>query len=68
MTNQQKQVLDIAARLGVSQQEIESAIMLARTGRVDLIVAVSAQRLSLRAALKAARSTNLSPRVLSRAQ
>jgi hypothetical protein len=68
MTNQQKQVIDIAARLGVSQREIESAITLARTGRVDLIVAVSAQRLSLRAALKAARYTNLLPRVPSRAR
>jgi hypothetical protein len=57
MTAQQRQILDIAFRLGADPREVELAVALARTGRVDLLIAVSAQRLTVRAALKAARST-----------
>jgi hypothetical protein len=67
MTDQQRQVLEIASRLGADPREIELAIQLMRSGRSDLIVAVSAQRLSIRAALKVARSTN-PPRIPSRAR
>jgi hypothetical protein len=35
MTSQQKQVLEIAAKLGADQHEIEAAIRLMRTGRSD---------------------------------
>jgi hypothetical protein len=66
MTEQQKQILGIASRLGADPREVELAIQLMRSGRTELIVAVTAQRLSIRAALRAARSTNLSPRISSR--
>jgi hypothetical protein len=53
----QQQVLDLASRLGADPKEIESAIRLMRTGRADLLIRVTAQRMTIRAALKAARST-----------
>jgi hypothetical protein len=56
VTEQQRQVLEIATRLGADPREVELAIQLMRSGRSDLIVQVTAQRLSIRAALKAARS------------
>lgn len=65
MNSQQQQVLEIATRLGADPKEIKSAIRLMRTGRTDLLVQVTAQRLTIRAALKAAKS---SPRVSSRAR
>jgi hypothetical protein len=54
MTAQQQQALDIASRLGVEPAEVDLAIRLAQTGRVDLIVHVSAKRMSVRAALQRA--------------
>jgi hypothetical protein len=66
MTEQQKIALRLARDLGVDQAEITRALSLARSGRVDLIVACSAQRMTVRAALKAAKSN--SPRSLSRAR
>jgi hypothetical protein len=57
MTAAQRQILAIAARIGADPREVEAAIALARTGRVDLLIAVSAQRLSVRAALRIAKST-----------
>jgi hypothetical protein len=57
VTSQQQQVLGLASQLGADPREIEMAIQLMRTGRADLIVAVTAQRMTIRAALKAARST-----------
>jgi hypothetical protein len=58
MTNQQKQVIDIAYRLGADPREVELATQLMRSGRADLIIAVTAQHLSIRAALKVARSNS----------
>jgi acetyl-CoA carboxylase carboxyltransferase component len=54
MTEQQRLAIRLAADLGVDQREVDRAIALARTGRIDLIVAVSAKRLSIRAALQQA--------------
>jgi hypothetical protein len=54
MTAQQQQALDIASRLGVDPAEVNLAIRLAQTGRVDLLVSVTARRMSIRAALKQA--------------
>jgi hypothetical protein len=65
MTEQQEQILGIASRLGADPREIELAVALMRTRRSDLIVAVTAQRLSIRAALRAAK---ISPRIPSRAR
>jgi hypothetical protein len=64
MTDQQKQVLEIASRLGADPREVELAIQLMRSGRSDLIVQVTAQRLSIRAALKAANPPPNPPRNL----
>jgi hypothetical protein len=61
MTDQQRQVLTIATHLGADPKEIGLAVALARTGRVDLITAVMAGRIDVRAALRAARSTKPSP-------
>jgi len=55
--SQQQQVLELASQLGADPREIEMAIQLMRTSWADLIVAVTAQRMSVKAALKAARST-----------
>jgi hypothetical protein len=63
VTEQQRQILNIAARLGADPREVELAVALARTGRVDLIVAVTARNLTIRAALKVARTN--SPRTSS---
>jgi hypothetical protein len=67
MTSQQQQVLDLASRLGVDPDEVSIAIKLAQTGRVDLLVSVTARRMSIRAALKEAARSN-SPRDTSRAR
>jgi hypothetical protein len=56
VTEQQQLALRIATDLGVPLEEVDQAIRLARTGRVDLIVHVSARRMSIKAALKAARN------------
>jgi hypothetical protein len=66
MTEQQQQILDLAMRLNADPREVEEAIRLMRTGRFDLIIAVTAKTLSVRAALKKA-ATN-SPRTSSRAR
>jgi hypothetical protein len=66
MTGHQKQALEIATKLGADQREIEAAIRLMRTGRSDLILQVCAARLSIRAALRRAKSD--SPRTPSRAR
>jgi hypothetical protein len=58
MTSQQQQMIEIAARLGVSLQEIVDAVAIAQMGRVDLIVKLAAGEISLRAALQAARNGN----------
>jgi hypothetical protein len=58
MTEQQQQVLNLASRLHVDLREVELALALARTGRVDLITAVAAGRISIGAALLAAKSVN----------
>jgi CO/xanthine dehydrogenase Mo-binding subunit len=67
MTSQQQQVLDLASRLGVDPDEVTLAVRLAQTGRVDLLVRVTAQRMSIRAALKEVARSN-SPRDTSRAR
>ena len=66
MTEQQQLALRIASDLGVDPAEVDRAVALARTGRIDLIVAVTARDLTLKAALRAARSN--SPRNPSRAR
>jgi hypothetical protein len=63
MTEQQKLVLHLASTLGVDPREIDRAVALARTGRINLLVAVTAQRVTVRAALKAARSNTNPPRI-----
>jgi hypothetical protein len=50
MTEQQRMAIRLAADLGVDPREIQDAIALARTGRIDLIVAVTACDLTLRGA------------------
>jgi DNA N-6-adenine-methyltransferase (Dam) len=65
MTEQQRLAIRLAADLGVDPKEIDHAIALARTGRIDLIVAVTARDLTLKAALKEAARSN-SPRNPSR--
>jgi hypothetical protein len=57
MTDQQQVVLTIAAHLGADPKEVGLAVALARTGRTDLLAAVMARRIDVRAALQAARST-----------
>jgi hypothetical protein len=66
MTEQQKIALRLASDLGADPVEIARAIALAKTGRVDLILACSAKTMTIRAALKAAKSN--SPRQPSRAR
>jgi hypothetical protein len=56
MTSQQQQMIAIAARLGVSLEEIVDAVAVAQMGRVDLIVKLAAKEISLRAASKEARN------------
>jgi hypothetical protein len=58
MTEQQRIAIRLAADLGVDTKEIADAVALARTGRIDLILAVTARDLTLRAALKAARTNS----------
>jgi hypothetical protein len=55
MTEQQELALRIASDLGVDPAEVDLAVRLAQTGRIDLLIEVTAQRMSVRAALKAAR-------------
>jgi hypothetical protein len=67
-TEQQQRVLDTASTLSADPKEIDLAIQLMRTGRADLLVAVTAQRMTIRAALALAKSSNQSSRVPSRAR
>jgi hypothetical protein len=67
MTEQQRLAIRLAAELGVDPRAVDHAIALARTGRIDLILAVTARDLTLRAALKEAARSN-SPRNLGRAR
>ena len=50
MTHQQ-QILNLASRMGADPREVELAVALMRTGRIDLIVQVTAQKLTIRGAL-----------------
>jgi hypothetical protein len=52
-------IFDIAQRIGVDPRDAERAIALARTGRMDLIDAVAAGRLSIDAALMLARAAKV---------
>jgi hypothetical protein len=57
----QNQILNIAGHLNVDPREVEAAVSLMRAGRSDLIAAVTTKRLTIKAALQAARSNpNLS--------
>jgi hypothetical protein len=58
MTEQQQIALRLARDLGADPREIERALSLARTGRIDLILACSAKSMTIRAALKAAKSNS----------
>lgn len=49
--DQQQHALDLAARLGADPREIVDAIRLMRTGRADLLIQVTAQKLTIKAAL-----------------
>jgi hypothetical protein len=60
MTEQQRLVRGLASSISVDPKEIELA--------ADLITAVAAGRIDIHGALKAARSSNLSPRSPSRAR
>jgi hypothetical protein len=53
----EQQIYDLADRLGADQHDVELAISLMRTGRADLLAAVTNKTMTIRAALKAARST-----------
>jgi hypothetical protein len=57
MTRQQQLALRIAGDLGVDPDEVNLAVKLAQTGNVTLLVEVTARRMSIKAALKAAKST-----------
>jgi hypothetical protein len=45
MTHQQ-QILGLASRMGADPREVELAVALMRTGRIDLIVQVTAQKIN----------------------
>jgi predicted outer membrane protein len=55
MTEQQRLVRDLASTINADPKEVGVAVALARTGRTDLITAVMAGRIDVRAALQAAR-------------
>jgi hypothetical protein len=57
MTEQQQLALRLASDLGADAREVEAAIALMRTGRTDLLIQVTARRMTIRAALKVARAT-----------
>jgi hypothetical protein len=56
MTALQEQVLTLAQRLGADPAEVEAAVRLMKSGRCDLLVEVCAARMSIKAALRIARS------------
>jgi hypothetical protein len=58
MNEQQRLAIRLAADLGVDQHEVDRAIALARTGRIDLIVEVTARRMTVKAALQQATNCN----------
>jgi hypothetical protein len=53
-TKIQRRMLELAFDHGADRHEVAVAIEAMRTGQADLIVAITAQRLTVRAALKAA--------------
>jgi hypothetical protein len=58
--NQLQRMQEIADRIGINTRDAELGIKLARTGRMDLIDAVIAGRMSLRAALARVKTSHAS--------
>jgi ribosomal protein L12E/L44/L45/RPP1/RPP2 len=53
---QLQQLHEIADRIGIDARDAELGIVLARTGRVDLLDAVASGRMTIRAALAQAKT------------